>query len=561
MPEMESVTRVSSESNDFCSRKAVAAASLTTIFFCLILAIWLRIDMHIPVSDEANHVMNGLTYAELLQHARLTKEIWWKSFFTVNTYYPPVGTLTMGVALAIFKNSTLALTIVKLIWLAILSYSVGLLAFAISESVAAVVLSICLVNSCIIICDFSHCSLIDQPLVSMIAAGLAALLWKRGKASLSKSLITGTILGLAIMTKQVAVAFLGFPILLEIIATFRQNSCITGLKSTFALLLPLILICFPWTIMNFSSMQQLNADIATELAKQGTQYERTVFNIRYYLESWLYCASPLILFTSLLGATKLKKIHHKKLTILWMAMIPAAVALCLISCQPARDRYLAPIVILISLLGGCGFAQLRRDNRSLFNISLFTLTPLCAAQFVSFNFCPYPKIETNFLETLAPLLRCTLREHVAPFFDREKSIVYASHLPPDHEGGRLATKILDRIAEHDGNLESWFNITAITGGLDVHEMELLAKLQKRAIKPTTSRQWTALGDKQTFSEADARHYRWYAIKEGPQGFRFADDESAANHQKLVIFVKAQYQEVETFQGLDGTKISLYCQNK
>lgn len=156
--------------------------------------------------------MNGMTYADLIQHARPFRAIWWQKFFTVNTYYPPVGTLVM-VYLAAVKDSILALQLAKLFWIAILSLSVGLIAFIMAESSTAVFIAITIVNSCIIVCDFSHSSLIDQPLVSMVALGLAAVIWKGGSASATKSTAAGAILGAAIMTKQVAIAFLGFPIL------------------------------------------------------------------------------------------------------------------------------------------------------------------------------------------------------------------------------------------------------------------------------------------------------------------------------------------------------------
>ncbi|MDP3507641.1 MAG: hypothetical protein Q8T09_06590 [Candidatus Melainabacteria bacterium] len=538
--------------------RALATGLTTTLLFCVLLSVWLFYDKHVPTSDEANHVMNGMTYADLLQHARPFRAAWWQKFFTVNTYYPPVGTLVMGIFLAAIKDSVLALQLAKLFWIVILSLSVGLIAFIVAESSTAVLIAITVVNSCIIVCDFSHSSLIDQPLVSMVAFGLAAVIWKGGSASTPKSIAAGTILGLAIMTKQVAIAFLGFPIVIGIGSTLKRNGLKKALKSTLLLMLPLALICLPWTTLNFNSMQQLNAEIAADLAKRGTPWDRIKFNIEYYLESWVYCASPLVFLSSLVGLFACTKEQHKKLAILWASMLPAAAALCLISCQPARDRYLAPIVVLIAISAGIGLAQLKKRSKAAFLVCLAFLSPINCLQFLSFNFCPYPISDQAWLTSLAPSLTCKLREHVSPFFDRLKNIVYADHIPPNNEGGQLAIKILECISAQDSKLASWLNITAISGGLDVHEMELLAKLRGLPIKPTTSRLWTALGDKEVFSEELARHCRWYIIKEGDQGFRFANKESEEAHEKLIAFVKRSYNEVETFTALDGTQLSLYC---
>lgn len=124
----------------------------------------------------------------------------------------------------------------------------------------------------------------------------------------------------------------------------------------------------------------------------------------------------------------------------------------------------------------------------------------------------------------------------------------------NNEGGQLATKILECITTDDSKLTSWLNVTAISGGLDVHEMELLAKLHGLSIKPTTSRLWTALGDKEVFSEEVARHCRWYIVKEGDQGYRFADKESQEADEKLLGFIKSHYKEIDRFEALDGSQL-------
>lgn len=103
--------------------KSILVGVLSTALFCLALSVWLFFDKHVPACDEANHVMNGLTYANLLEHARPWRASFWHSFFTVNTYYPPVGTLAMGIAMAICKSATLSLQLVKLFWLMVLSGS------------------------------------------------------------------------------------------------------------------------------------------------------------------------------------------------------------------------------------------------------------------------------------------------------------------------------------------------------------------------------------------------------------------------------------------------------
>ncbi len=536
--------------------KAVPAAFVTTAIFSILTVFWLAADRHIPACDEANHVLNGLTYANLLEHIRPWRLSWWHSFFSVNTYYPPIGTLAMGLALASSSVKDLsALVTLKLTWLCILSLSVALITFKISRNTIAVIVAIFLVNCCPLTCELSHSALLDLPLVAMVALGLAALYWKDGGSLPWRSLVTGIIIGLAIMTKQVAIAFLGFPVLLDTVRTLKANRNKKGALSLALVLVPILIICLPWTILNFGSVQKLNGEIATDLATRGTAASRILYNFKYYLGSWIYSASPLILIVSLCGIGGLTKAQHKKFASLWLAILPAACALTMISCQPARDRYVAPLVILVAVFGGCSLASLRWKHKIAFAIIALVGLPLIALQYLSYNFCPYP-IDQPSLTGLTSLLGCTSREHISPFFDAN-SVVYNQHSPPVASGGSIADQILDCVEETDGKLCSYMNITAFAGGLDVHEMELLAQLKGIGIRPSTSRLWTALGDKEEFSQSKAQYYRWYVIKDGDQGFRFADKADQIAHNQLLDYVKKHYLLAKTLTGLDGSRVEVY----
>jgi hypothetical protein len=537
--------------------RAVVTALTATAIFCAALAIWLYFDKHVPACDEANHVMNGLTYTNLLQHARPLRAAWWHSFFSVNTYYPPVGTLTMGAACATIKDPILALQLVKIFWLAVLSLSVGAIAFMASGSSIAVAAAICLVNVCSLTCDLSHSALLDLPLIAMVAAALAAIYWKGGSASLKRSAIAGVILGIAIMTKQVAIAFLGFPVLLDSILTLKRNWNKKGLYSVALMALPALFLCLPWTILNYSSVQKLNGEIAADLSMRGSTSSRILFNLEYYLGSWLCCASPLVLVTALLGFSALTKEQHKKLLPLWLSILPAALALCLISCQPARDRYVAPMVVLIAIAGGCGLAQLAKRNQAAFVVTTAIFIPLAALQYVSFNLSPYPITEPRWVTDVTRFLHCSSREHVSPFFDKSNSVIRIEKISPSSHGGEIANKILDCIEKEDGKTSSWLNITSFSADLDVHEFELLARLRKLAVNPTTSRLWTALGDKEEFSESKALNYRWYVIKDGDQGFRFADQQNMLAHEKLIDFVRHRYKLIKQFKSPNDESVELY----
>lgn len=556
------VTIVPKSTRNVDSRKIVASrpvviALTVTILFCTSLNIWLSFDKHVPLCDEASHVLNALTYSDLLHHARPFRADWWHKFFTVNTYYPPVGTLTMGISLALIKDQILALQLVKIWWLAVLSLAVGTIAFIASRSRIALAGAICLVNLCVVTCDYSHSSMLDLPLMAMVAVGLASIYWKNGRASIKHSVTTGIILGLAIMTKQVAIAFLGIPLLLDSLLTIKQNHYRASLLSLGLTSLPILAICLPWTALNFSAMQHVNSDIAAALSKRGSASSRMLFNLEYYMGSWLFCASPLVLIGALVGFVSLRRDQHKTIIPMWLSVLPAALALCLIDCQPARDRYIAPIVLLIAIVGGVGLAAMWERNKKLFFLFLTIFLPLATAQFISFNFSPYPIAENISLAKSSEFLACQMRDHVSPFFDKTNSLVSWKHLAPSSKGAELATQILDCIEAEDGKQTSWLNITASTGGVDVHEIELLARLRGLATQPSTTRTWTALGDEEVFSESKILNHKWYVIKAGEQGFRFADKKSQAAHEQITSFIKANYILVKTLVATDGSEVGLY----
>jgi len=94
-----------------------------------------------------------------------------------------------------------------------------------------------------------------------------------------------------------------------------------------------------------------------------------------------------------------------------------------------------------------------------------------------------------------------------------------------------------------------------------HTFSLQAKYMGSAVKPTSSRTWTVLGDTVTFSKESALYYQWYLIKSGDTGYNLLNPESQSANDKLLQFVResGNFALVAKRATPDGGEIFLYRQ--
>jgi hypothetical protein len=82
-----------------------------------------------------------------------------------------------------------------------------------------------------------------------------------------------------------------------------------------------------------------------------------------------------------------------------------------------------------------------------------------------------------------------------------------------------------------------------------------------AVRPTSSRTWTVLGDTVTYSPESALYYQWYLLKSGYAGLRLLNPESEKANADILKFVKesGKFELIAEKKVPDGSEILLYRQ--
>ena len=111
----------------------------------------------------------------------------------------------------------------------------------------------------------------------------------------------------------------------------------------------------------------------------------------------------------------------------------------------------------------------------------------------------------------------------------------------------------------DHGIPVWLNILPNVPQFNPHTFELLARHQGMAVRPTSSRTWTVMGDQVSFTPDTALYYQWYLIKTGAQGYQFKDKDSGTSYEDLKDFVRksGHFTPITTQLLPDGSTLLLY----
>lgn len=542
----------------FTQNRVIYSVALASILWCIPLSIWLALDNHIPSSDEASHIIDAIQYKNLFEHFRPFSASWWFKSLRVNNYYPPLAISVTGLFLAIFDDWKLAVSLCKILWLFIANYSMGLIALKVCKKANAYMVAIALFNSSILVCSLSHYAMLDMPLLAMVAAGLAILLYPSSILSCPAYIFTtGIFFGVCLMAKQVAVSYLAGPLLVCIMINMTKERSRESIKRWILFLVALIIVVAPWIIVNCSSILNTNAEIAGALATRGTAIQRFMFNFLFYLATPIFSTNVIICCLAVVGLVRQKARDISTLVYLLLSIFPTLFALSILTCQPARDRHFAPCVILIVAIATRGFFDLKAKGGG-FSVVAHLAFAFSIVLAICYSFSPSIIADKFFLNSVTTIFPCYARDHISPFFT-SSSISYWNRDDPDIFGNKLLQEISQIISDVDSRKAVFVNVTAQSGGLDTHSLDFLARAHGYAFKSTSSRSWTAMGDKEQATEENATNYQWYIIKNGDQGFRFFDAENEQKHFRLIQFVRlgGKFQLVRRLSASDGCDIYLY----
>ena len=228
---------------------------IVIVAFVLADIIWSAFDHGLPDWDAAGHILNGWRYCELLRHPHLFSGAWLTSMLTVNFFYPPFVYFATGVLKLIFGVSPWVDALVKAIFVAVLSLSVFGITKALLKDNAIAALAVAFINLYPEATLLSHSSMLDYPLMAMVALSLFVLLRWQANPKWPITISLGLVLAATCMTKQIGAAFLLFPGLVIFTQTIAQKRYLETRKLLLAGLMP-PLFAAPWLLANAGHVRE-----------------------------------------------------------------------------------------------------------------------------------------------------------------------------------------------------------------------------------------------------------------------------------------------------------------
>jgi len=536
-------------------------AAATALCFALTLAYWLAIDTRQPSMDEAGHILNGLSYRDLFAHPAIWKKHWWAEALTVNRFYPPVAYVFAGFLKLVLGTGHW----VDILWLvsfdAILSLSIFGTTFLLTGKRTAAVLAACIVNLCPGIAFFSRTYLLDFPLSTMVSLGLFALVWWRQSPTWRRTLCCGLLLTLACLTKQVAAAFLAGPGLLLFAGTFADKK--DGGKrrlQIFSMGLMVAAIALPWVVASYGFIHEfatVNQSNITSKIGNITVPQALVRGLKFYTSNLWDLMSPMLCLSFLIALVTTGIDVHKKLFAAGLTFVSGIFLISLLPWQFPENRYflsgcIAPSIYLAAWLSGWLAPSWR-----MLRLAVIALMGLAVVQFISYSFSPYPLGGSKPLTELSRVMGVHVYSGLSVTPDTAKDNPMQT---AQSDWGQAW--VLTTINSIDPKVPVWLNILPDHVQFNPHTFELLSRTMNITVRPTSSREWTVMGDKvPAFTPESAMYFHWYLAKTGSQGVRFREKFSEDNFNALVRFVfdSGKFKLVGERDLPDGSKMLLYRQ--
>ena len=534
------------------SRKDVVWGTSIALLISLVLSIWYAFDHHIPMMDEAGHILNGLGYRELFLHPRPWRLDWLHKTLSVNTFYPPSIYILTGLLKATLGPGRQFDVAVHVFYTFLLSGSLFLTCRLLNFSLLAAACAALLVNFYPEISSLNHIFMLDFPAVSAASVGIFLLTYWWRSPSWFSAVLAGILIGFCCLTKQIVVAFLLGPGIYFFVQTVRDKGVLprkTMLAQIFLLAGCTAATGAPWLLTNYKAMQAINDYAQTNLVSAG-QKMTPVQSAFYYLKSYIYNLSPLGCTLFVASLLAIGKEAHTKLAPLWAS---ALIGFLLMSNYVyPLDRYIAPSLIFAAAASAILLSTLWQSKKSILKILAGLISAALLVQYLSFNFTPYP-ISLPPLTALSKLMGVKLETSI---YSRDGT--KENPFPFEDWGYDWA---LDHIKKRDGNAPVYFNIMANKTNLNAQTFDLVTKERTLPIRATTSRIWSIVGDSYEFDPEKTMYFHWFMVKEGDHGAPWKNKKAEQDYEALKTFLNqsAKFEIIDRHKCPDGQDLVLYRQ--
>lgn len=532
-----------------------------SLIFAGMLCFWFGFDARQPSMDEAGHILCAFRFADLFSHPHILKGKWWLDLLMVNNFYPPAVYVFNGL-LKVFLGPAhyvdwLSLAVYDLV----LTGSTFAATLLLTRRLFAATAAAIVVNFYTDMVGFSRTFLLDFQVAAMIALGLFCLLLWNESRTWRRAVFCGIALALVLATKQIAGAFLAGPCLYYciVIVVARRDHWKEHLAQLTAMGLISALSMVPWVIASFgfiSEFAETNKRVITSTAGAVTVPEALLRGLWFYATHLPEAVSPMLLGLLTLALLFCGDKTHVRLLPALFSALGGVVLISMLPWQYPQTRYAMGGLVAAAIYTGAFLCRCWRFKFKPVPVlpKVFVVLAATAAFLQYFSFCyfPYPFAKPDFMvdfsngtnQKLAKLGMSTLGK---------------SNPDPYQDWGQKW--VLEVIGKRDPDLPVWLNVMANHVEYNPHTFSLQAKYMDSAVKPTSSRTWTVLGDTVTFSEESALYYQWYLIKSGDAGYNLLNAESREANKGILNFVResGKFDLIAQKKVPDGSIIFLYRQ--
>lgn len=517
------------------------------------MALWYLFDHHIPMMDEAGHILNGLGYRDLFSHPRPWRLEWLQKSLSVNGFYPPTVYVLTGIVKTALGPGRHWDILVHVFFTFLLTGSVFFTARLLQLPLIAALTSALIINLYPETSSLNHLFMLDFPALSAAAFGIFLLTFWWHSPTWRNAVMCGILLGFCCLTKQIVAAFLLGTGFFYFVAAFKNKDATkrkTLVTQIFLLAGCTALVGAPWLLINYKSMNAINEYAQTNLVSAG-QKMAPWQSMLYYLKSYFYTLSPigfLLFVVSIFGAGK---ITNKQLAPVWASALLGFVLMC--NYVYPLERYITPTLILAALVSGAALSNLAQIKNMGAKIATGLILGLLIIQYLSYNFTPYP-LNLPPLTALSKILGVRLETSL---FSRDGT---KENPFPLEDWGYDWT--LNSISNRDGKAPVYLNVMANKTNLNAQTFDLATREKSLPIRATTSRIWSIVGDSYDFDPVKTMYFHWFLVKEGDHGAPWKDKKSEEDYSKLKAFLKdsGKFEEIGRHICPDKGELILYRQH-
>jgi 4-amino-4-deoxy-L-arabinose transferase-like glycosyltransferase len=332
-------------------RRHLLLVGLMVAVFLALSIWWILYDQRLPSGDVPRHVATSDTFATAFEAGDVTGPLTEGDEFG----YPPlvrlVGAVPFLVGLSGLDWPPIAIQLVFVPLLAFGCYGVGRLAFNPTAGVLAALFAL----GTPMVMQLFRVELLDAPLAAMVAVTLWALLASEGFSRTRESVLTGVLLGLALLVKAPAPAFLAGAVLVVLVRGGWRQPRNLALAAGATLL-----IAGPYYAINLSDYASLTEQAVVASRDPFTQSfgwtfdgarRFTVENFAWYVWTAInvqYLVPLLVLFSIGLVST-LRRLRRPFALELVAGLAVGYLVSTLLSVHD--PRYTLPLVVYVAVLG------------------------------------------------------------------------------------------------------------------------------------------------------------------------------------------------------------------